>query len=353
MAVKDIFDTADAPTECGTPIHAGRRPAFDAAAVAAIRAAGGVVMGKSVTTECAYAHPGPTTNPHDAACTPGGSSSGSAALVAAGATPLAIGTQTAGSVIRPAAFCGVVGFKPSFGLISRRGVMPCSESVDTVGAFARDVADAWLLIEAMTGARRPRALSDPARAPRIGFCRTSEWDAAAPESRDAVEVAARRLEQAGAVVTDVALPAAAGDLQRLHKDIMAHEASRALAPERRAAPEKLSPALTALLEEGDALSPSGHGARLAAADAARRAVEPLFETVDLLLTPSAPGEAPPTLATTGDAVFNRVWTLLHGPAIHLPTGAGQRGLPVGVQLVGPRGGDIALSAFAAWAAARL
>ncbi len=349
IAIKDIFDTHDMPTQCGSPIFAGRRPLRDAAAVAAIRAAGGVVMGKSVTTEFAYAHPGVTRNPNHPGHTPGGSSSGSAAAVAAGIVPLAIGTQTAGSVIRPAAFCGVVGFKPSFGRIDRAGVFPCAASFDTIGAFARGVADAWLLVEAMSGAELPAPLAAPARPPLIGLCRTPEWDIAAEETRSAVAAAAATLAAAGAEVADVALPDIGACLQQVHLDIMAHEAALVFAREECARPLGLSAPLTALIAAGEAISDVAYRRRLDQAASARSSMAAVFGTVDAILTPSAIGEAPAGLASTGDAVCNRVWTLLHGPCVHLPTGRGPRGLPIGVQLVGPVGGDAALAGVALWA----
>jgi Asp-tRNA(Asn)/Glu-tRNA(Gln) amidotransferase A subunit family amidase len=348
VGVKDILDTHDMPTECGSALLAGRRPMQDAAAVAAVRGAGGVVMGKTVTTEFAFFHPGRTRNPHDPECTPGGSSSGSAAAVAAGIVPLAIGTQTAGSVIRPAAFCGVVGFKPSFGRINRAGVQPFAESLDTVGAFARRVADAWLLVEVMSGETRPRPL-EPARPTRIGLCRTPEWEAASPESRAAVEAAAEALARAGAEVRETRLADAGADLQQVQRDIMAHEAARVFAHFRRVARDGLSDALNALLAAGEAIAPACYRARLAEAALAREGAAAAFAETEVILTPSAIGEAPKGLDATGDPVFNRVWTMIGGPAVHLPTGRGPARLPVGVQLVAAPGADARLAAAALWA----
>jgi Asp-tRNA(Asn)/Glu-tRNA(Gln) amidotransferase A subunit family amidase len=343
VGVKDIIDTHDMPTECGSGLLAGRRPHQDAAAVAAVRRAGGVVMGKTVTTEFAYFTPGKTRNPHDPRRTPGGSSSGSAAAVAAGIVPLAIGTQTAGSIIRPAAFCGVVGFKPSFGRISRAGVQPFAESLDTVGGFARNVADVWLLVEVMAGEVLPASL-EPVRPARVGLCRTADWEAASPETRAAVERAAEAFGRAGAEVREVELEAWA-DLQRAQRGIMASEAARVFAHFRRVAREGLSDALNALLEEGEAIAPGAYRGMLG--EAARGAE--IFGEADVILTPSAIGEAPEGLSATGDPVFNRVWSLLGGPAVHLPTGRGPAGLPVGVQLVAAPGEDARLAAAALWA----
>ncbi len=348
LGVKDVFDTADWPTACGSPLHAGRQPTLDAAAVALARAAGCVLPGKTVTTEFAYFHPGPTGNPHDSAHTPGGSSSGSAAAVGAGMVPFALGTQTAGSVIRPAAYCGVVGFKPSYGAISTAGVKQLAWSLDTVGLFARSVADAALLAEALSGqALRPGAA--PAT-PRIGLCRTPQWAAASPEVQAQVEAAARAAAAAGAEVRETALPPACAELLEDQKLIMAFEAARALAPERSHGESQMSAAILALMDAGLAVSGEAYLAARARSRAARRALDGLFAEVDLLLTPAAPGEAPRGLEATGDPLFNRVWTLLGTPCLSLPAGRGPAGLPLAVQLVGPSDGDAGLLAAAAWLA---
>jgi amidase len=355
VGVKDIIDTADLPTGYGSPIWAGHRPRCDAACVALVRAAGGIVLGKTVTTEFAYFTPGRTANPHDLGHTPGGSSSGSAAAVADHMVPLALGTQTAGSVIRPAAFCGVVGYKPTFGTVSRAGVLPFAESLDTVGAFARDVAGAALLV-AVAAARPDLGTVDadaPARAPRIGVHPATSWGSAAEASRHALADAAARLDRAGAEVADADPPAWFADLPDAQRTVMAFEAARAFAPERRDHGDRLSPTLRALLDDGDRHSPAEYLDALRLARAGRQALAALFERHDLLLTPSAPGPAPPGLAATGDPMFNRAWTLLGTPCLHLPTGTAPGGLPVGVQLVGRPGGDAQLLAMAAWAEERL
>lgn len=349
VAVKDIFDTYDLPTECGSTLLRGRRPNADAAAVAALRSAGGIVIGKTVTTEFAYAHPGATRNPGNPLHTPGGSSSGSAAAVAAGLVPLAIGTQTAGSIIRPAAFCGVVGFKPTFGWINRGGVMPFAESLDTVGGFARSAADAWLLIEIMGGEAAPQPLREPQRPPRIGFCRTHWWNEAAPDVQRTVDAAADALSDAGAEIGEVSLPDVGEDLQGVHLEIMAHEASRVFAHYRAHCPTELSSVLMALIEKGEAISPDEYRKRLRQAERARIEATSALWHMDVVLTPSAINEAPEGLASTGDALFNRVWTLLHGPAVHLPFGTGTAGLPLGVQLVAAPWRDRQLAEAALWA----
>ena len=351
IGVKDIIDTADMPTAYGSPIHEGHRPAFDAAAMAAIRRAGGFALGKTVTTEFALHHPGKTANPHHPGHTPGGSSSGSAAAVATGMVPFAFGSQTAGSIIRPASFCGVVGYKASHGLIGLRGVHPLAQSLDTLGGFTREVSDLPLLRAALLG-------TDPAppeqpEAPRIGFCRTAQWPLADDDCRSAVESAADRLASAGALVEECALPAAFDDLIDAQFRILGYESSRALLPERRHAPDRLSPGLRAQLERGDEVSAEDYATAQALAAWARLAVTSLFGAYDLLLCPAAPGEAPEGLDFTGDPLFNRMWTLLHGPAISLPGATGTRGLPIGLQLVGPPGADESLIAAADWIARRL
>ena len=352
VGVKDIIDTADLPTGYGSPIWRGHRPARDAACVALVRAAGGVVLGKTVTTELAYFAPGRTANPHNLAHTPGGSSSGSAAAVADHMVPVALGTQTAGSIIRPAAFCGVVGYKPSFGTISRSGVMPFAESLDTVGAFGGGVADAALLASVAAG--RPDLLvpDTPGPVPRVGVYRTAAWELLTAASQQAVTDAARRLALAGADVSDATLPAWFAELPGAQATVMAFEAARSFAPELREHGARLSPRLRALLDEGAGRKPAEYLEALGLAQAGRDELAALFERHDLVLTPSAPGAAPPGLETTGDPVFNRTWTLLGTPCVHLPT-ATDDGLPVGVQLVGRPGDDGRFLAMAAWAERRL
>jgi Asp-tRNA(Asn)/Glu-tRNA(Gln) amidotransferase A subunit family amidase len=347
VGIKDIFHVSGWLTCAGSRVPASALQGPEADSVARLRRAGALLVGKTVTTEFAYFTPGRTRNPHDPARTPGGSSSGSAAAVAAGIVPLAIGTQTAGSIIRPASFCGVVGFKPSFGRISRAGVQPFAESLDTVGGFARTVEDVWMLVEVMTGEARPAPL-EPARPARIGLCRTPEWETAAPESRAAVERAAEAFARAGVEVREVRLDADADFLQ-VQRAIMAHEGARVFAHFRRVAREGLSDALNALLEEGEAIPSAEYRGLLAEAARARAAAAAVFAETEVILTPSAIGEAPEGLGATGDPVFNRVWTMLGGPAVNLPAGAGPHGLPVGVQLVAAPCKDERLAAAALWA----
>ena len=349
IGVKDLMDTADMPTTYGSPIYAGHRPVMDAACVAMARAAGAVVMGKTVTTEFATFQPGPTRNPRapaDAPRTPGGSSSGSAAAVAAGMVPIAFGTQTAGSIIRPAAYCGVVGYKPTYGTLPSAGIKSLAPSLDTVGVLARCVDDAALFIGAMARLPLTPPQTGQATALRVGICRTPHWERADDDSRRALDSAARWLEGRGAVLSDLMLPAAFDDLTQAQIDIMAYEAAAAFAPEMRARPDGLSSGFAALLAAGRGIDGSRFFAAQALASSARRAFEQRFEFVDVVLAPSAPGEAPAGLGATGDPMFNRMWTLLGNPCVHVPTGTGAHGMPVGVTLIGPHRGDARVLAAA-------
>jgi len=348
VGIKDIMDTADMPTAYGSSIYAGHRPAADAACVALLRAAGAIVLGKTVTTEFATTHPGKTRNPLAAGRTPGGSSSGSAAAVADGMVPVALGTQTMGSVIRPAAYCGVVGFKPSFGLINRAGIKPQAESIDTVGVLGRTVGDVSPVAAILAGAPPDAFGRALRRAPRIALYRGPDWSKAEPAADAALEVTARRLIEAGATVsetTDAPILRAALDA---HLKIVVFELARALAFEWAAHRRALSPELTGLIEAGRACSFDDYLTAQAVAAAARTWIARTFDEVDLWLTLSAPGEAPEGLESTGDPVLNRVWSVLHLPALSLPAGQGPNGLPLGVQLIGPYGRDADLIAAARW-----
>src|SRR5512144_1201025 len=317
VGVKEIIDTADAPTECGTPVYRGRRPARDAACVTALRAAGGVVLGKTVTTELAFFSPGPTGNPRNPAHTPGGSSSGSAAAVAHCMVPAALGTQTAGSIIRPAAYCGVVGFKPSHGLLSLEGIHPFAPSLDTLGVLVREVADVAPMLAALGAPVQVHPLAQP---PRLGLWRSAQWPRATPAMQDRLEEAAGRLARAGASIREVdSLP----DEAQLAEDqalIMAAEAVHSFGALRPGG--GLSLQLTGLLDRGAAARPEAVQAARVRAGQARTAMAGVLAGLDALLTPSAPGEAPEGLASTGDPIFNRVVTLLGFPAVSLPAGTG-------------------------------
>jgi len=351
VGVKDIFDTAGLLTECGTPILAGRRPARDSAAVGRLRAAGAVVLGKTVTTEFAFYSPGKTRNPHDPARTPGGSSSGSAAAVAAGMVPAAIGSQTAGSVIRPASFCGVVGMKPTHGLVPLDGVIPFAPSLDTAGLFTREVADLAPILAALgVGSGRPAPAAGP---PSVGLCRTEQWPLAEPSSRAAVERAAALLAAAGVAVEEVDLGPAFAGLAEAQRTVMAAEAAVTFRELRARHGDRMSLVLREFLDGGAAAPAARVAAARAQAERCRALLPALFARTGVLLTPSAPGEAPAGLASTGDPAMNRIWTLLGVPCLSLPGATGPAGLPVGVQLVGPAGGDGALVAAAAFVEDRL
>jgi Asp-tRNA(Asn)/Glu-tRNA(Gln) amidotransferase A subunit family amidase len=347
VGVKDIFDTADLLTEYGSPIYAGHRPRADAGAVAQLRDAGAVVLGKTVTTEFALFEPGPTANPHRAAHTPGGSSSGSAAAVATGMVDVALGTQTAGSVIRPASFCGVMGYKPTFGTVTTAGVKPIAQSLDTVGCLARDVAALDRLRVALTGRRAMSRLAGP---PRIALVRTEQWPDADVDAREAVEQAARCAVDAGAIVIDTELPAVLDGLAARQPDVMTYEAARSLAWEWHEHRDQLSPSVVRIVEQGNAVDPDDYDAIVARAVDGRVACEELFADADVLLTLAAAGEAPATREHTGDPRFARLWTLLGVPSISVPGMVGATDLPIGVQLVGRQGDDDRLLACAAWLA---
>lgn len=352
VGIKDIYDTVDMPTTWGSPIYAGNRPASDAAVVASLRAAGAVILGKTVSTEFAGLDPGKTRNPHNTAHTPGGSSSGSAAAVADFMVPVALGSQTAGSVIRPAAFCGVVGFKPSHGVLNRRGMAPIADALDTVGYMTRSIEDLALVLAVLT-CRVPPAAPSQADPPRIGMCRDHLWAEADPEAVAAVEDAGSRLAAAGARISQVDLPATFADLAARQMTLMGFEAARSFAHERRAHDDRLGPKLRDLIEIGERASFADCQAALRAATACRRELAAIFDGHDMLLTVSAKGEAPAGLAATGDMRFQSLWTFLHAPCVSLPTHTGPTGLPIGTQFIGPFQGDDSLLVNAGWAARRL
>ena len=351
LGVKDLIDTADLPTAYGSPVYAGHRPRADAACVALARAAGALVLGKTVTTEFAWFHPGKTANPRNPSHTPGGSSSGSAAAVADCMVPLAYGTQTAGSIIRPASYCGIVGYKPTHGTLPRAGIKPLSDSLDTLGTLTRTVADAALLVGAVSGRDLlPRPLAQP---PRIGLCRTYEWSAAQPETVAAIENAGAVLARAGAKVKEISLPQDFAKIAQAQIDIMNYESYAALACERLQHYAGLSDKLKQLLKNAQQCDAARYDAAQVLVESCRGRLEDVFADLDVLLAPSAPGEAPAGLGATGDPIFCRVWTVLHVPAINLPCGFGPQGLPLGVQIIGRRGDDARALAVADWAHPRL
>jgi len=348
MGVKDIIDSYDQPTRYGSPIYAQHQPLADAATVALARDAGAILLGKTVTTEFANRHPGPTRNPHNPDHTPGGSSSGSAAAVADYQVTLATGTQTGGSVIRPAAFCGVVGYKPSYAHFPTAGMKANTEWLDTIGAYARSIEDIALFRAALM-AIPFELIERPDTPPRIAVCYTPHKDELQPEGLAAVQDAAVALAKAGAHVTEIELPSPANELRDGQKTLSAFDGPRAHADEARRFPELLSQSL-----KEDKLA---HGAKIDYAtwtaarklgERGRAAVDALFTDIDVILTAPAPGEAPLGLARTGNAIFNLLWTYLWMPCVTLPFSRGPKGLPVGIQLVGRQHEDERLLGIAEW-----
>ena len=345
VGVKDIIDTYDMPTGHNSPIFEGTQPFGDAACVALCRTANAVILGKTVTTEFANRHPGPTTNPHNPAHTPGGSSSGSAAAVADGHVPLAFGTQTGGSVIRPAAYCGVIGYKPTFGDFSRVGIKMQCHSVDTLGLMARTLDDIALFRAAMLKLP-PVAIDKGIGAPRVGFLRTPIWDEAEPDTKALLEETARKL---GA--TDVSFTPAFKDILDDHGAITGWESLRNYADERLRNPDKVSAELMAGMKRSQGITLDRYVAAQRKTVAFKAFIDSLFDSVDVLLCPSAPGEAPKGVEYTGDPRFNSIWTLAGTPCVTLPIGTGDMGLPLGIQLVGLRHADDRLLSHSAWVAA--
>ncbi|HYL90281.1 MAG TPA: amidase [Burkholderiales bacterium] len=360
VGIKDIIDTGDMPTENGTVLHKGRTPGRDAAVVAKLRASGAVIMGKTVTTECAYFNPGKTRNPHNPEHTPGGSSSGSAAAVAAQMVPLALGSQTAGSVIRPGAFCGDYAFKPTHGLIPRTGVLQLSRTLDHVGLFARSLDDLALLAEELTGYdegdpdTRPRARvpfsavlsEEPPLPPKFAFIKTPHWERV---DADAKEAYGELVEALGDRVEEVEMAPSARDAWDWQRTIMEAEMAANLEPLWNAGREKLSERLRGLIERGRETRAVDYQRALRMVPPVVESFDELFmERYDAILTPPALGTAPKGLGATGDPVFCVLWTLLGMPAVTLPLMRGANGLPLGVQVVGRRNFDARLLRTARW-----
>jgi Asp-tRNA(Asn)/Glu-tRNA(Gln) amidotransferase A subunit family amidase len=338
VGVKDIVDTADFPTEYGSAIYAGHRPHTDAAVVSLIRRAGGLVLGKTVTTEFAHMHPGKTRNPRNPQHTPGGSSSGSAAAVAAGMAPIAIGSQTGGSVIRPAAFCGVAGFKPSYQMLPTVGMKCFSWQLDTVGLFVASVSDVAFAAAAIADRDLRVDRAAPA-APRIAVLRIYIWSEASEAMHAALEAAARAASAAGARVEDMSLPPALEDAWDAHPTIQNYEAYRALAFEYDHHRDRIAPTLRKLLDDAAEITAERYDEARRVARRARQLLSDLLEDVDVILTPSAPGAAPRGLQSTGNPIFNRLWTLMGTPCVNVPGLADDAGLPLGVQVVARFGRD--------------
>ena len=348
IGVKDIIDTFDMPTEMGSPIYRGHRPASDAACVALLRRAGAVILGKTVTCELAGMAPGETTNPHNPAYTPGGSSSGSGAAVADRMVPAALGTQTGGSVLRPSSFCGIFGYKPTYNTFNKAGVKPAAESIDTIGWLARSIDDIELLtaVLCMQAPQPPRQLG---RAPRIGLCRTEIWDTAQDETKAAVEGAAEKLGKAGATVREVKLPQAFAGLHAIARGtINYYERAACMAFEWDHHRAALSPQMRRYIENGQKTSREDYVGAWRRIDECRALLPAVFDGLDVLLAPCVVGEAPKGLASTGDPSMQAMWTALHTPAMTLPTHRGPTNLPVGIQLVAQRYDDDRLFASSRW-----
>ena len=364
VGIKDIFDTSDMPTEFGSKLWAGRTPRRDAVAVARLRAAGAVILGKTVTTEYAYFNPGKTRNPHNPDHTPGGSSSGSAAAVAALMVSGAIGSQTNGSVIRPAAFCGVVGFKPTHGLIPRSGALLLSRALDHVGVFARSVGDAALLAQTLAGFDEEdpdtRALaappfvevaaSEPPLPPRFAFIRTPAWKHA---EQVTMEAFAELVETLGEQISEIEVGQAFDRAVEMHRTVMEVEMAHNLHRDFEQGADSLSEMLRALIERGRKVLAVDYARALSGSASLNAALDGVFDEYDAILTPAAPGPAPRGLESTGNPVFCSTWTYLGTPAVTLPLLRSEDGLPIGVQLVGRRGNDARLLRTANWLVKKL
>ncbi len=364
VGIKDIIDTHDYPTELGSSIHAGRRTLDDAFAVARLRAAGAVIMGKTVTTEFAVYAPGKTTNPHDAKRTPGGSSSGSAAAVASLMVPAALGTQTNGSVIRPASFCGVVGYKPSFGTISRSGMLKQSPPLDQPGVFARSIVDAALMAETVIGydagdtSVRPEAspglvaaaAAEPPMPPRLAFVKTPAWDQAEEGTKAAFAELTGFL---GDRCEEMPLDEVYDEVFEWHRRVMEADLAKNFAHDFQRAPEQFSPQLTEMIERGQKVLAVDYNLGIERIGLFERGFDALFENFEAIITPAAPGEAPVGLDATGSPAFNTLWTFTGLPAVTLPLMEGEAGMPLGVQLVGKKGDDARLLRTAAWLTRRV
>ncbi len=367
VGIKDQFDTADMPTGYGSPIYEGHQPVADAESVARLRAAGAVILGKNKLTEFATFHPADTTNPLDPNRTPGGSSSGSAAAVADHMVPVSTGTQTIGSIIRPASYCGIFGYKPTFGMIPRAGVLPLCASLDHVGLFARTVEDLELFAKAAThtNPRRPSIRTaqpvdldllrglDEQDPPSIAFVKTPQWPELDTSTRERLEETAARLDERGADVEEVSLPRKFGGLVEAQTAIFQAELARALSHEFENHPDQISDLLYGIIESGNAVEMDEYLEAQKLAAECRWESRELFQDHDVLLAPSVRGEAPEGLGSTGDPLFLRMWTLLGLPSVSVPGIRGPNGLPLGAQIIGPMYGDGLALSVAGWASRQL
>ena len=359
VGIKDIFDTREMPTEDGTVLHSGRQPTEDATVIIRLKQAGAVILGKTVTTELAVFAPGKTRNPHDLERTPGGSSSGSAAAVAAGMVPLAIGTQTNGSMIRPASFCGVYGYKPTYGLIPRHLVLQQSRSLDQVGVFARSVGDAALVAESLIGfdehdpdtsiQARPALFRTQAEevpiTPKFAFVKSPVWEKADESTRAAF---GELFAELGEKAEEIELPADFNEAHEQHRLIMEADLARSFAPEYQRGRQQLSDILVEMIERGQKISAVEYNNAVGNIPQLYQNFEKIFDWNDVIITPATIGEAPVGLGSTGSPIFCTIWTLCGMPAITLPLLQGESGMPLGVQLVGPRGDDARLLRTARW-----
>lgn len=363
VGIKDIIDTSDYPTENGTVLHEGRQPSQDATLVSLLREAGAIILGKTVTTEMAVYSPGKTRNPHNTEHTPGGSSSGSAAAVAAGMVPFAVGTQTNGSVIRPASYCGVYGFKPTFARISRNGVLKQSRHLDTIGVFARDLADLALISDVlmrydsrdpeMTPTAPPcisKIMAEPVPAnPRFAFVRTAKWDQVEQSTKDGFrELIDAVNEQEKDTICIIDLPATFDDIYLHHQNIMEADLARSFAKEYDNGKSKLSTVLCEMIERGQKVSSRKYDASVVKINQYGETLDEIFEEYDAILTPSTSGPAPSGLTATGSPIFNTIWTFCGNPAINLPILQSPEGLPVGAQVVAGKGDDARLFRSTRW-----
>ncbi|MRD46493.1 amidase [Caenimonas koreensis DSM 17982] len=347
IGIKDIFDTADLPTQYGTPIYAGHQSASDAAIVAVIRAAGGVIAGKTVTTEFAFLHPAATRNPVAPGCTPGGSSAGSAAAVAAGLIDFAVGSQTGGSTVRPASYCGIAGFKPTFGLLPTPGMKCFSWSLDTVGLFAETVEDVSEFAQVASGGRIPPPEQRPANHWRVGIPSNYPWGELSASASMAMERGVEALRAAGVQVVECEMPAWVGSAFVAHDAIQAWEAARSLKFEMAHHEAQLSPLLRDYLAACLRVTDGDYAAAQFAAQQARDGCRLWIDGIDVLLTPGAPDEPPEGYASTGASTFNRAFTLLGTPALNVPGAVGVNGRPMGVQVIAPPSEDAVCLGFGA------
>jgi len=351
IGVKDIIDTVDLPTEYGSPIYRGHRPTVDASCVSALSRAGAIIVGKTVTTELAFTEPAITRNPIAPHLTPGASSCGSAAAVADGMVAIAIGTQLSASIVRPASYCGVLGFKPTLGTISTAGIKPASATLDTVGVFARTVDDLALAYCALAPPEELQ-LAELARPPRLGLVRTAQSDQADTSAHDVFDLVARTVEQAGGTIEDRVTSPPLDALPHAQECVGTYDMARALSHEQLHAPQLLSATVKAMIQQGLEIGPGERAAAITLRDQAAYALPELFGRCDALLTFAVTGE-PPSRSSTGDPVFGRAWTFLGLPCVCLPGGLGPNGLPIGVQLVGRHGTDQKLLEIAKWVIQRL